>query len=65
MKRKIHLKESELKRMIYESIKRQIREHWDTISDIKDIPPRSKYPVIDDGDDIDPYDDEMEMGVFE
>ena len=60
-----YFKESKLSKLIKETVGCYLKEHWDTISDIKHIPRRSKYPVIDDEDDLDPYDDEMEMGVFE
>jgi hypothetical protein len=60
MRRTIRLTESELRRMIAESIKRIMKEG--TIDDIKDIPKRSRYPFID--DDYDDDDDEIRMGVL-
>ena len=62
MKRTIRLTESELRRMIAESIKRIMKEG--TIDDIKDIPKRSRYPFMNDEDDTEVYDDEIEMGVL-
>lgn len=44
MKRTIRLNESELKKMIYESVKRVLNEYDDTISGIKDIHRSSKFP---------------------
>ena len=61
MRRTIRLTESELRRMIAESIKRIMKEG--TIDDIKDIPKRSRYPFIDDDYDDDD-DDEIRMGVL-
>lgn len=63
MKRTIRLTESELRRIIAESVNKIIREG--TIDDIKDMHRRRpKYPFIDDDEDGEDYDDEIEMGVL-
>ena len=57
MKRTIRLTESELRRLIAESVKMVIREG--TIDDIKDMPKRSRYPFMNDEDDTEDYDDDL------
>ena len=48
----VQLTESELNRMISETIKRALREHMDSIYDYKDLPKQSEY--------FDPYDDDYD-----
>ena len=60
MKRAIKLRESELRHVISKTINACLNEHYDTLSDIKDLPKHSKYPDVDD----EIIDDEYYMGVL-
>lgn len=64
MKQTIHLKESELKKIITNSVKKYLNESSDTLADIKDLPKHAKYPHDNEEEDDDDYDD-FEMGVLE
>lgn len=52
-KQVIQLTESELNRVIVETIKKALREQWDSIEDFKDIPKRSEFFDPDDEEEYD------------
>ena len=67
MKQTIHIKQSELKNIITESVKNTLKEHFNTIKDIKDIHKTSKmhkYKNKYDDDDNEQEDDELEKMTY-
>ena len=56
-KQVIRLTESQLNRMIVETVKKALKEHWDSIDDLKDTPKRSKFFDPDDDEEYDRLED--------